>query len=183
MQCPPSTLAGKAVNVHSRQLQIVPHTNSGEQRHALDNSKRLPAHGSCIQTRQHADVPNYPSNLGMSHFLICGRSPKNGEKRKRALSGASLAAAMANHPHVLFDDEGVGRSPRSVAAKARYCRFATNVCFAWTQWVCYCASSSMHCLFRTLMVFFFHRSLTKTRPGRLSLSVQEIPAPIVGMCP
>ena len=50
-----------------------------------------------------------------------GCSPKNGEKRKRALSGASLAAAMANHPHVLFDDEGVGRSPRSVAAKARYC--------------------------------------------------------------
>ena len=49
-----------------------------------------------------------------------GCSPKNGEKRKRALSGASLAAAMANHPHVLFDDEGVGRSPRSVAAKARY---------------------------------------------------------------
>ena len=48
-------------------------------------------------------------------------SPKNGDKRKRALSGASLAAAMANHPHVLFDDEGVGRSPRSVAAKARYC--------------------------------------------------------------
>ena len=49
----------------------------------------------------------------------CACSPKNGDKRKRALSGASLAAAMANHPHVLFDDEGVGRSPRSVAAKAR----------------------------------------------------------------
>lgn len=42
------------------------------------------------------------------------------DKRKRALSGASLAAAMANHQHVLFDDEGVGRSPRSVAAKARW---------------------------------------------------------------
>ncbi len=51
--------------------------------------------------------------------LAGGCSPKNGDKRKRALSGASLAAAMANHQHVLFDDEGVGRSPRSVAAKAR----------------------------------------------------------------
>ena len=59
---------------------------------------------------------------------VRGCSPKNGEKRKRALSGASLAAAMANHPHVLFDDEGVGRSPRSVAAKARYSsRFCTSV--------------------------------------------------------
>ena len=52
--------------------------------------------------------------------LAHGCSPRNGDKRKRALSGASLAAAMANHQHVLFDDEGVGRSPRSVAAKARY---------------------------------------------------------------